>query len=159
VRRCRSTSWRDLAGDEGNGHDRALGTWGRSLACSGRHGEHDRGNNASAEAPEGAEHVGMAPRRRGSTPMSNRAKTRAINREIGAWGGCSPREETLEPPSNDRDIGTPRVDVGGAPAARENSGERALGKLEGLGAYRGVSRVTDDEAKLTEATSAARARR
>jgi hypothetical protein len=53
VRRCRSTSRRDLAGDEGNDHDRALGTWGRTRARSGRHGERDRGHNAGAGAPEG----------------------------------------------------------------------------------------------------------
>jgi hypothetical protein len=53
-----------------------------------------------------------------STPASNRMKTRAINREIGARGSCSPREETLEPRSNGGDTGTPRVDGGGAPGAR-----------------------------------------
>jgi hypothetical protein len=92
VRRRRSTSRRDLAGDEGNSHDRALGTWGRTQAHSGQSGEHGRGHNASAEAPEGAKRGGMVPWRRESTPASNRVKTRAINREIGAWGGCSPRE-------------------------------------------------------------------
>jgi hypothetical protein len=50
--------------------------------------------------------------------VSNRAKTRAINREIGARGGCSPREETLEHRSNGEDAGTPRVNRGGAPIAR-----------------------------------------
>jgi hypothetical protein len=45
----------DLAGDEGNSHGTALGTWGRTQARSGRHGEHDRGHNAGAGAPEGAE--------------------------------------------------------------------------------------------------------
>jgi hypothetical protein len=90
VRRRRSTSRRDLAGDEGNGHGRALGTWGRTQAHSGQSGEHDRGHNASAEAPEGTEHDRMVPRLRESTQASNRAKTRAINREIGARGGCSP---------------------------------------------------------------------
>jgi hypothetical protein len=74
-------------------------------------------------------------------------------------GGCSPREETLESRSNDRDAGTPRVKGGGAPAARENSGEHGPGGPEGLGANRGVSRVADGEAELTEATGAARARR
>jgi hypothetical protein len=100
VRRCRSTSRRDLAGDEGNSHGRALGTWGKTRAHSEQHGEHDRGHNASAEAPEGAERDGMVPRRHESTPASNHTKTRAINREIGALGSCSPREETLEPRSN-----------------------------------------------------------
>jgi hypothetical protein len=85
-----STERRDLAGDEGNDHGRALGTWGRTRARSGRDAEHDRGQNASTGEPEGAERGGVAQQRRGSTLASNRAKTRAINREIGAQGGCSP---------------------------------------------------------------------
>jgi hypothetical protein len=95
VRQRRSTSRRDLTRDEGNGHGRALGTWGRTRSHSRQSSDHDLGHNASAEAPEGAECGGMVPRRRESTSASNRAKTRAINREIGARGGCSPREETL----------------------------------------------------------------
>ena len=79
---------RDLVGDEGNGNDRALGAWGRAQARSGQSGEHDRGHNASTEAPKGAERGGMVPWRRESTLASNRAKTRAINREIGVLGGC-----------------------------------------------------------------------
>jgi hypothetical protein len=118
VRRRHSTSRRDLAGDEGNSNDRALGTWGRTQAHSGQSGEHDRGHNANAEAPEGAERVWMVPRQRESTQASNHMKTRVINKEIGVWGGLSPREETLESQSNDGDAGTPRVDDGGAPAAR-----------------------------------------
>jgi hypothetical protein len=82
VRRRRLTSRRDLVGDEGNDHGRALGTWGRTRSRSGRHGEHDRGHNAGVGAPEGAERGGVAQRRCGYTPASNRAKTRAINREI-----------------------------------------------------------------------------
>jgi hypothetical protein len=64
--------------------------------------------------PEGAEHGGVAQRWSRPTPASNRVKTRAINREIGAQGGCSPREETLEHRGNDGDAGTPRIDSGGA---------------------------------------------
>jgi hypothetical protein len=75
--------------------------------CSGRHGKLDRGHN-----------TGVAQLRRKPTPASNCAKTRAINREIGAHGGCSPREETLEHRGNGRDVGTPRVDGGGALTAR-----------------------------------------
>jgi hypothetical protein len=37
--------------------------------------------------------------------------------------------------------------------------ERGLGKPEGLGANRGVSRATDGEAELTKATNAMRAQR
>jgi hypothetical protein len=90
VRRRPSTSRRDLAGDKGNGHGGALGTWGKTQAHSGQSGEHDCGHNASAEAPEGAERGEMVPRRRKFAPASNRAKTRVINREIGAPRCCSP---------------------------------------------------------------------
>jgi hypothetical protein len=86
VRWHRSTSRRDLAGDEGNGHDRALGTWGRTRAHSGQTGEHDHGHHASAEAPEGADRGGMVPRWHESAPASNPTKTEAINREIGGAG-------------------------------------------------------------------------
>jgi hypothetical protein len=80
VRWRRPTSWRDLVGDEGNGRGRALGTWGRTRARLGRHGEHDCEHNAGTGTPEGAEYGGVAQRRRGSTLASNRAKTRVINR-------------------------------------------------------------------------------
>jgi hypothetical protein len=110
VRRRRSTSQQDLVEDEGNDHGRALGTWGRTQAHSGQSSEHDRGHNASAKAPEGVERGGMVPRWREYTPMSNRAKTRAINREIGARGGFSPPEETLESQSNGGDAVKRRVD-------------------------------------------------
>jgi hypothetical protein len=55
--------------------------------------------------------------------------------------------------------GKPRVDGGGLWLHGEVSGERGPGKLEGLGADRGVSQDADDEAELTEATGEARARR
>jgi hypothetical protein len=42
---------------------------------------------------------------------------------------------------------------------RENSGECGLGEPEGLGANRGVSGATDDEAELTEAADTAGAQR
>jgi hypothetical protein len=113
------TSRWDLAGDEGNGHGRSLGTWERTRAHSGKFGKHDRGHNASAKAPKGAERGGMVPRRRESTAASNRAMTRAINREIGARGGCSPREETLESRGNGRGTGTPWGDGGEALAAQQ----------------------------------------
>jgi hypothetical protein len=57
------------------------------------------------------------------------------------------------------DAGKPRVDGGGLRLHGEESGERGPRKPEGLGTNRGVSRVADGEAELTEATSAARARR
>jgi hypothetical protein len=62
VQRRLTTLRQDLAGDEGNGHDRALGTWGRTWAHSRQSSEHDRGHNASVKALEGAEHSGMVPR-------------------------------------------------------------------------------------------------
>jgi hypothetical protein len=62
-------------------------------------------------------HGGAAQRWSGLALASNRAKDRATNGEIRAWGDCSPREETLEHRSNSRDAGMPRVDGGGASAA------------------------------------------
>jgi hypothetical protein len=53
----------------------------------------------------------------------------------------------------------PRVDGGGLRLHGEDSDERGPGKPEGLGANQEVSRVADGEAKLTEATSTAQARR
>jgi hypothetical protein len=91
---------------------------GKNSAHLGQSSEHDHGHNASAEAPEGAEHDGMVSWQHKSTPASNRAKTRAINREIGVQRGCSPREEALESRSNDGDTRMPRVDGGGAPATQ-----------------------------------------
>jgi hypothetical protein len=70
----------------GDDHDGVLGAWEKTRARSRRHGELDRGHNTGAGAPEGAEHGGVAQRRRGPTPSSNRAKTRAVNREIGGAG-------------------------------------------------------------------------
>jgi hypothetical protein len=91
------------------------------------------------EAPEGTERGEMAPRRRESTLASNRVKARAINREIGARGGCSPREETLEPRSNGGDAGTPRVDGGGASASRGELRLARTGQTRGAqGEPRGV---------------------
>jgi hypothetical protein len=58
VRWRRSTSRRGLAGDEGDSHGGALGAWGKTQACSGRHGELDHGHHAGSGEPEGAEHGG-----------------------------------------------------------------------------------------------------
>jgi hypothetical protein len=41
----------------------------------------------------------------------------------------------------------------------ENAGERGWGETEGMGANQRVSRITGEEAELTEATNAADARR
>jgi hypothetical protein len=50
------TSRRGFTGDEGGGHDRALGVWGRAQACSGRSGALSRGRNTGMEAPESVKH-------------------------------------------------------------------------------------------------------
>jgi hypothetical protein len=56
VRWHRSTPWQSLVGDEGDGHDEALGARGKAQARSGQHGELDRGLHAGAGAPESAGH-------------------------------------------------------------------------------------------------------
>jgi hypothetical protein len=61
--------------------------------------------------------------------------------------------------SDDGDAGKPQVDGGGLWLHGEVSGQRGPGEPEGLGANRGVSRVADGEAELTEAMSEAMARR
>jgi hypothetical protein len=48
--------WRELARDEGAGHDGALEAWGLAPARSGRSGGLDHGYHAGAGAPEGAAH-------------------------------------------------------------------------------------------------------
>jgi hypothetical protein len=80
-------------------------------------------------------------------------KTRATNGEIGARGGCSPQEETLEHRGNDGDARTPRVDGGGLRLHGKNTGERGPGELERLRANRMVSRGASEGAKLIETTN------
>jgi hypothetical protein len=143
----------------GHGHDEGLGDWGRTRAHSGQHGGLNRGHNAGAGALEGAERGGVARRRHELAPTSNRAKTRATNRKIRAWGGCSPEEETLEHQGNGGDAGMAQVNGGGLQLHGENAGECGPSKLERLGANREVSRVAREGAELTEATDAADARR
>jgi hypothetical protein len=46
----------EVAGDERNGHGRALGAWGRAQARSGRPGELNPRRNTGAGALESAEH-------------------------------------------------------------------------------------------------------
>jgi hypothetical protein len=82
--------------------------------------------------------------------------TRAINREIGARGDCSPREETLESQGNDGGAGTPRATMAELRWHRKNSSERGPGGPEGLGANRGAFQVASDRAELTRATDAVR---
>jgi hypothetical protein len=66
---------------------------------------------------------------------------------------------TQECLGDDRDAVKPQVNGGGLWLHGEDTGECELGKLEGLGTNREVSRVANGEAELTEATGAARARR
>jgi hypothetical protein len=100
---------------------RPAGTSGRAQGGSRECGEHNHGHNIGTRASEGADRGGAAQQRCGLAPSSNRANDRATNREIRAWGGCSPREETLEHLSNVGDAGRPQVDSDGASATR---GER-----------------------------------
>jgi hypothetical protein len=118
VRWRRSTPWRSFAGDEEDDHGRTLRDWGKARARSGRLGGLNRGHNVGARTPEGAERDGVAQWRRKLTPTSNYADTRVVMGEIRAWEGCSPRVQTQGRLSNDGDAGKPRVDGGGAPAAR-----------------------------------------
>jgi hypothetical protein len=70
--------------------------------------------------------------------MNNRALTRAVTTKSRAQAGCSSREEALESRGN-----------GGGAGMRR-------GKLEGLGANRGVFQVAGDRAELTRAIDTAR---
>ena len=88
--------------------------WGTGKALS-------RGHDTGAEAPEGADRDRAAQRRRKLALASNYMNNRVVTGEIRAWEGCSPRVETQERLSNSGDTGRPRVDGGGASAAR---GER-----------------------------------
>jgi hypothetical protein len=72
-----------------HGHGEGLRHWERARAGSERHVGLSHGHDIDAEAPEGADHGRAAQWRCKLAPMSNRAKTRATNREIGARGGCS----------------------------------------------------------------------
>jgi hypothetical protein len=91
-------------------------------------------------APEGAEYSEAGERRRRSTRASNRAVTRAINKEIGVRGDCSPREETLESQGNSGGTGMPQT-VAKLQLHRKNSGERGA-KLTGATDVAGSSTVT-----------------
>ena len=105
-------------------------------------------------APEGAERGGAAQQRHGFALTSNHAKTKETKGEIGAQGGCSPQEETLEQWDNDGDVGMAWVDDGGLRLHGENAIERRPSELERLGANQEVSHVASKGAKHTEATDA-----
>jgi hypothetical protein len=89
--------------------------------------------------------------------VSNCALTSAVHREIGARGGCSPCEGTLEAWGNDGGTGTRRGDGGGASA--NHSGERGPAEPGREGAHRRVSREAHGKAKLTVALDGAWAQR
>jgi hypothetical protein len=93
------------------------------------------------------------------TPVSNCAGIGVILGEIKAWEGCSPRVQTPRRLGNGGAAVEPRVDDGELRLHKKRSGERGLGKPGREKANRRVSRVTDGEAELTEATDGARARR
>jgi hypothetical protein len=68
--------------------------------------------------------------------------------------GCLPQAQTQERLEDGGEAVKSRVDGGGLRLHGKHSGECGLGKPEGLGANRGVSRVADGEAELTGATEA-----
>jgi hypothetical protein len=82
-----------------------------------------------------------------------------MNGEIEARGGCLPQAQTQERLEDDMEAVKSWVDGGGLRLHRKHSGECGLGKPEGLGANRGVSRAADGEAELTGAMDATRAQR
>jgi hypothetical protein len=136
----------------GHDHDKALGAWGRTRAHSGRHDGLNHGHNTGAGAPEGAKRGGAAQWRRGFALTSNHVKTKVTKGEIGAQGGCSPQEETLEHRGISGDVGMARVNGGGLWLHGVDADEHGPGKLERLGANREVSHVAGEGTKLTEAT-------
>jgi hypothetical protein len=93
------------------------GMLGRAQEGSGWHGGHGRGHGTGTGEPEGVDRDGAAQRRGLLAPASNRSRDMATNGEIGARGGCSPQEETLEHSSNNGKVGMPWVDGGGTSAA------------------------------------------
>jgi hypothetical protein len=107
---------------------------------------------------------GRRPRRKGPTvgkltPVSNCSTTRAIIGEIESRGGFLPQAQTQERLEDGGEAVKSRVDGGGLRLQGKHSGEHGPGKPEGLGANRGVSRATDDEAELTGATDATHVQR
>lgn len=136
-----------------------VGVPGRAQGGSGECGEHDHGHNIGTRALEGADRGRVAQWWRGLAPASNRAKDRETNGEIRAWGGCSPREESLECLSNDGTQGDLRSMTVGLRLQGENIDEHGPGETEVLGANQRVSRVAGEYAELTEATDATDARR
>jgi hypothetical protein len=90
----------------GAGHGGAPKAWGMARACSGRSDRLNHGHHAGAGAPEGTAHGEAGYRRRVTTPVRNRALTRAVTAKLRAWAGCSPRGEALESWGNDDGVGT-----------------------------------------------------
>jgi hypothetical protein len=88
------------------------------------------------------------------TLMSNCAMTRTINREIRVQGSFLPQARTPERLEDGGKAVKSWVDGGRLQLHGKHSGEQGLGKPEGLGANRGVSRVVNGEAELTGAMEA-----
>jgi hypothetical protein len=70
----------------GHDHCEGLGYWGKARAHSERHGGLNHRHDTGVGAPEGVDRGGVAQRRHRLAPKSNRAKDRATNEEIRAWG-------------------------------------------------------------------------
>jgi hypothetical protein len=90
------------------------------------------GTTLERAALEGAEHGGVAQRRRRSTPTRNYSDTRAVTGEKRAWEGCSPRVQTQGRLSDGGDTGKPQVYGGGLRLHGEVSCERRPSEPEGL---------------------------
>jgi hypothetical protein len=73
--------------------------------------------------------------------------------ELRAWEGFLPQARTQERLEGGREAGKSQVDGGGLRLRKKCSGERGPGKTKRERANRGVSRVADGEAELTEATN------
>jgi hypothetical protein len=91
--------------------------------------------------------------------VRNCARTRTVTDKLRAWEGCLPQAQTHERLEDGKEAGKSRVDDGGLRQRKKCSGEHGPGKTERERAIRGVSRVADGEAELTEAMDRKRARR
>jgi hypothetical protein len=125
----------------------------------GECGDHDRGHNNYTEALEGGgpRQGGLAAAQVYSGEQSRTTEGRQGENRGGV--GWLPREKALGPLNGYRGTTRSWVDGGGAAAMWRKTGERGWRETEGEGANRGVSRVADIEADLTEAINTVRTRR
>jgi hypothetical protein len=147
----------ELRQRRGCGHAEGPEAPRRSQRGSGECGEHDHGHNTGTRALEGGGSRlgggavllwGAIAHNRGQA-RENRGGGRLVTSREGS-GTLERRRE------HDEASGRWRRSCC---SAKRRAGERGLRKIEGEGANRGVSWVASDEAKLTEATDTARARR